>query len=308
MNRLPAQAFRLLLAALLLPPAAAAQPDDWARIRAGTEARLNAIAAEAEGVLGVCAVDVVSGERIAVNADAVFPQASAIKVAVLMELQRQGKEGRLDLAQSIPVTAAAKAGGSGVLQGFSDGGSTLALQDLGVLMIVASDNTATNMLIDRLGMKAVNDMLAGLGLKRTRLQRRMMDQQASLRGDENIATPAEAARIMELLGKGEFVDRTVSARVLEVLRLGKTATSVVRGAVPGAVPVANKEGEIAGVWTEWAFVDLPGRPYALAMMHKLGTGDAPPAAMRGAAELIHGYFSRLARATKYGTYGPAPAK
>lgn len=298
----------LPLVILLAAPPLGAQPEDWPLVRAKTEAALKAIVQESDGVLGVCAVDLRSGERLAVNHDLVFPQASAIKVAVLMELERRIEAGSIDPRETMPVRAADIAGGSGVLSSFEDGASRLSLRDLASVMITASDNTATNMLIGKVGMDEVNGMLAGLGLRETRLRRRMMDQQASLRGDENTSTPAEAARIMALLGKGEFVNAAVSARVLKTLAAGKTAGGIVRAAVPAGTSVAWKAGEISGVQTEWALVELPGRPYAVALMVKLAAPEAPSAPLDSAARIVQEYFFKLSRSTKYGTYGPAPGK
>jgi beta-lactamase class A len=71
-------------------------------------------------------------------------------------------------------------------------------------MIVLSDNTAANMLIEIVGMENVNRTMTSLGLKQTRLQRKMLDTAASARGEENLSTPAEAARLMEILYRGGF--------------------------------------------------------------------------------------------------------
>src|SRR6185369_183492 len=106
--------------------------------------------------------DLGGGETIARDADEVVPTASCIKLFVLMELMRRLAAGDFTLAQKIPVLAGQQVGGSGVLKDLS-AGIELPLRDVGTLMIVLSDNTATNMLVDLLGLDAVNRTIRGLG-------------------------------------------------------------------------------------------------------------------------------------------------
>src|SRR5207244_3610910 len=132
-----------------------------------------------------------SEKTLTVNAAIVFPQASSIKITVLMELLRQAQAGRLKLDDRVAIKQVQMVGGSGVLQFFGDASSAISLRDLAVLMIVLSDNTATNILIDQVRMANVNDTLAHLGLAQTRLQRRMIDTAAQRAGRENLSTPRE---------------------------------------------------------------------------------------------------------------------
>lgn len=81
-------------------------------------------------------------------------------------------------------------------------------------MITLSDNSATNTLIDLVGMQAINSTMQTLGFLNTRVQRKMIDVQASRRGDENISTPAEAAKILNLLYQGKFIDKPTSDGIL----------------------------------------------------------------------------------------------
>lgn len=137
-----------------------------------------------DGVLGVAAKDLTSGEMIRMNAGLTFPQASSIKIAILIELLRQAQEGKQSLSDRVEIRREQAVGGSGIVSHFAEGGSAISLGDLAVLMIQLSDNSATNILIERIGMANVNATLAGLGFERTKLQRVMMDQQAQS-GDRN---------------------------------------------------------------------------------------------------------------------------
>jgi beta-lactamase class A len=277
-----------------------AQPSNWAVVHAKTEKALQEAVAEVKGASGFIAIDLTSGEKFAVNENMVFPQGSAIKIAVLMEVYKQVKSEKLKVERRIPVTAKVQVGGSGVLRTLGDGTSELSVRDLCVLMITLSDNTATNMLIDLVGMENINATMRGLGLKETKVQRRMIDLEASKRGDENISTPAEAAKIMTILYKGEFVDKATSDAVLEILKMPKPGAF--NSEIPPGVPVAFKPGGIAGVSTEWAIVYEPNRPYVIVAMENYSIGDEAGVMMKKVSRVVYDYFSRLGKSSKHGTY------
>ncbi len=276
-----------------------AEEEALAELRRKTAARIQQICTDVEGVFGVVVEDLSGDERFAVNASLEFPQASAIKVPVLMELYKQAHEGRLDLAESVAVRTADQVPG-GILNHVGDGSTTMSLTDLGAYMIVLSDNTATNLLINKVGMENINATLDGIGLQKTRVRRLMIDTEASARGDENLSTPAEAARLMRTLHLGEFVNRGVSDQVLAVMR--KTHGGAIRSALPAGVSVAFKPGEIPGVETEWAIVELEHRPYIVIAMGKYGVGSGFYKAMKEVSKTVYSYFDRLGRASPYGAY------
>jgi len=169
---------------------------------------------------------------------------------------------------------------------------------------VLSDNTATNLLLDLVGRDNLNRTLESLGLKQTRVRRRMMDTAASWRGDENLSTPAEAARIMEILFKGEFVNRQVCDEILAILK--KPKPGGIKSGVPTEVPMAFKPGSISGVTTEWAIVFLKDRPYVLVVMENYGLDDDATTAMKELSRTLYEYFSRLARSTPHGAFVEKP--
>ena len=171
-------------------------------------------------------------------------------------------------------------------------------------MILVSDNTATNMLIDLVGMDNINQTLEELGLQHTRVRRRMLDTAASWRGDENVSTVAEAARIMEILFKGEFLNRTTCDEILAILK--KPKNGGIKSGLPADVSVAFKPGGIAGVKTEWCIVLLRDRPYVVTVMENYGLEDDAASAIKEISRTLYDYFSRLARATSHGTYVEKP--
>ncbi len=260
---------------------------------------LEQAAREFDGVMGIAVKDMTGGEAFSVNADLVFPQASSIKIPILIELYRQAQAGKLKLSERAEVKSSQMAGGSGVLQRFSDGGSAISLRDLAVLMIVLSDNTATNILIDRVGMDNVNLMLVSAGLRQTRLQRRMLDVEAQKAGRENLSTPLEMIWLLGLLQQGKLLDGQHTAAVMEILSYPKQ-TPLRRG-VPAQVRVANKPGGLTGVSCDSGIVFLEGRPYAIAVMTTYGGEEGSgEQAVTQVSRLVFEYFERLARSNALG--------
>lgn len=256
-----------------------------------------------DGVMGVAITDLETGEEVLVNADAIFPTGSSIKIPILIELHRQAANGSLKLTETIGLQERNQVAGSGVLVHFSPGDSQLSLRDLSVLMIALSDNSATNALIDRLGMARINLTLTELGMENMRLQRRMIDPAAMARGDENLSSPREAARLLGMLATGRVVSPEVSAAVLKTLRLPKS--SPIPKQIPSTVPIANKPGGVEGVACDWALVEVPGRPFTIAVMTTFnGESANADEAIARIARQAYEYFARLARSTRYGARVP----
>jgi len=262
--------------------------------------RLEEIAAGVEGVMGIVVEDLTGEHRFAVNDDRQFAQASAIKIPILMEVLKQAHDGKLKLTDKHWIEKKYQVAGSGILGELGSRTTQMSVEDLCVLMIVLSDNTATNMLIDLVGVDNVTETMASLGCQKTRLQRRMMDTAASARGEENVSTPAEAARILRLLHEGKFIDREVSDHALAILRKDKPGD--VKSALPKDIRVAFKQGAIPGVATEWAIVELERRPYIVVVIGAYGKGEEFKPAIRHVSRTAYEFFERVATATKYGAY------
>jgi beta-lactamase class A len=163
-----------------------------------------------------------------------------------------------------------------------------------------SDNEATNVLVRRVGMEAVNRRLGVMGLPGTRLRRLMMDLEAARRGDENVSTPREIARLAELVGKGGGLSRERAADLLAVATVPDEGSAFRRG-LPEGVRAVSKPGALEGVRCEAAYVDVPGRPYCAAIMtaylRREPDGDAAIAELSAAA---YETFDRLARSSEHG--------
>src|SRR5690349_21475056 len=194
-----------LIVFVVLAPAAFAAKDDakgsdtpesqrakqdilWGRM----EDSIRGIARETDAVVGVAIVDLTDQRSFYLNADAVYPTASTIKIAVLAELYRQNEHGSgAKLGDLYTVNAKDGVGTEGILQDMTPGVARITNRDLALLMVSLSDNSATNVLIDRVGMDNVNTWLGQMGMQQTRLRRHMLDVKAAQEGRENTATPRE---------------------------------------------------------------------------------------------------------------------
>ena len=265
---------------------------------------LERLATVASGVVGISVIDLSSGQRFGVNESQTFPQGSAIKIPILIELFRRADRGELKLTDRLPVQRNNQVGGSGLLQYFSDGGSELSLHDLAIAMVVLSDNSATNVLIDRLGMERVSQTMAEMGAGQTKLQRKMIRPEESAKGNENLSTPKEAADVMARIARCDLpVSASSCARIRAILEIPKPGAF--RDAIPASVPVAWKPGGIEGAQTAWGLVNVPGGPYAMAIMINYGVDDAEmERAIREISSAAYKYFTQIARTTPYGTRVP----
>ncbi len=265
-------------------------------LRAKFASDLEASARQADGVVGYVVIDVESGERFARLDGTQFPTASTIKLAVLYELLKQADEGRVALEAATPMDRARAVPG-GLLYELTN--PSLSPRDLAVAMILQSDNTATNVLIDRVGMAAVNRRMAALGLAHTELRRHMIDLEAARRGDENVSTPADLARLVLAFHRGEGLSARSKASGLEILQ--KSKRTPIRTGVPSEIAVASKSGELEGVRADAGIVYVPGRPYVfVAMATFLRNELEPSGALDQLARLSYEYFNRRATVSEYG--------
>lgn len=213
------------------------------------ERRIAERLASFDGVMGVAAVHLDTGEIVAVNADTRFPTASGIKTAVMVEVFQRVGAGTLALDRAVTLPADARVGGSGVLKELHAGAS-LTVADLLFLMIGISDNTATNLLIGLVGTQAVNARMVALGLPHTRLYR------PTFRGglpeafpDEEkefglgSSTPREMAALMEKIARGQAVSPDASRHMEELLGKQQVHELLCRLLPADGVTVAHKTGQ-----------------------------------------------------------------
>ena len=258
-----------------------------------------------DGVLGIAIKDLTTDQTFFLHADQVFPQASSIKIAVLAELYHQsqlGAEGHSEeakLMDGYTVQTSDLVPDSDIMLGLTPGVTRLTNRDLATMMVAVSDNSATNVLIDRLGMDKVNALMDSLGLVHTRLRRKMMDVQAAREGRENVSTPREMMSLLESLYRGKVLNKALTDDFFKVLSTHKG--SFIPRDLPPDVESANKPGELEGVRNDSGIVFAPHRPYVICVMTTYLTNErAGEEAISKISVVAYRMFSRLGRASEYG--------
>lgn len=232
---------------------------------AALEQRLAHLVAGFDGVAGVVVEDLACTARIAINADEVFPAASSIKIQLLAAALELHAAGEIDLDQVLVVAPEAKVSGSGVLCYLQDH-VELSIRDLLTLMIIVSDNTATNMIIDLVSLERAGWFLDRWGLDGTRIARKMQDREAYAADRDNLSTPRDMVRMLRLLYEGEQLAAGVGAECLRILE--KPKRGYLAAAVPPGTRVASKPGGMEFVRCDAGLIGLKRRPYAIAIMTK----------------------------------------
>jgi len=288
---------RILSAVVLTCGAASPAADVVSLFEQKLAAKIKAVDDSLDGVLGVATIDVTTGRTFDYNADAVFPTASSIKIPIMIQLFREERAGKFHFDDKVTLGSKDNAGGStGPLQSALDKGAvTLTIRDLLEDMIQYSDNSATNRLIDVVGMDRVNNLIRELGMTQTRLRRKMMDTAAAKRGDENVSTPREMVGFVDAIRTHKAAD---GASCEEMLRVMKKVDAYMRPVIPANVEVASKPGDLDGVRTETGLVFLPGRPFIVSVMSTFLNDRVNPVGQ--VTGIVFDFFEKLAHANAYG--------
>jgi beta-lactamase class A len=276
-------------------PSAEKQQALWLKL----QDELHAVDHDLDGVLALAVKDLTSGETFFIHGDEIMPQASSIKIAVLAAFYLQAQQGKLKLTEEYTVRQEDLVSGSDIMLGLTPGVTRLTLRDVATMMVAVSDNSATNVLIRRVGMDNVNSMLDGLGLHATRLRRQMMDLKAASEGRENVSTPREMMTLLETIYRGKLLNKDMAADFIKVLSTHKES-SLLQG-LPDDALAASKPGELEAVRNDSGIIFLKNRPYILCVMTTyLKDEKDGSAAIRKISALAYSYFDRVARASEYG--------
>jgi len=263
------------------------------------EATISGVDRNLDGVMGVAILDLTTGQKYLLHADEVLPTASSIKIAILAELYHQAQQGKLKLGDLYTLQSSDIVGGSGIAGALTPRVTRLTIRDLAALMISVSDNSATNIIIDRIGMENVNALLDSLGLAHTRLRRKMMDIKAAAEGRENIATPREMVTLLEDLYRGKVLNKQMTDDFFELLSVHKE--SYIPTELPEDLRIANKPGELEGVRNDSGIVFTGNRPFVISVMttYLRREKDGGDVIIR-IATAAYQMFDRLSRASQYG--------
>ena len=226
---------------------------------------MDALAGEVAGTVAYCVIHPASGARVERNATARFVAASVIKVPILMECFRQATHEGLDFNEVIPLKDGVKVGGSGVLKVLHEG-LNVTISDLAMLMTVVSDNTATNILLERIGVEKVNAFLKERGCTVTECRRKLYDWEAMKQGIHNHIAAGEIADLLAAAAAGRLISPQSDADMLTVMKKQQYREKIPHLLPKGAV-TANKTGSLDEVSHDCGVVTLPnGDWFALALL------------------------------------------
>ena len=259
---------------------------------------LESAIAAVPAVTGMAAKHLETGQELAHQADDLYFTASTFKVPILIELYRQVDMGIIDPSARLELTDADRSPGSGVLKELA-GGLRPTVRDLATLMIIVSDNTATDMLYHLVGRDRLNDTMRDLGLHQTSLPMSCKDLLNSMYGVDtddvfegirqvadalahgrvvagsdglseersDVSSPRDMVRLLEMLHRGDLLSETSTAAVIDILERQQAVTIIPYGLPPGA-RTAHKTGGVTGVRCDVGIVFAPSGPYAIALMAK----------------------------------------
>jgi beta-lactamase class A len=213
--------------------------------------KINAAITDFRGSVSIYAKNLDTGKDYSLRADEQVRTASTIKLAIMAETFHQVAQGKLRWDEQIELTKERKQGGSGILFEFSDG-TKIDLKTAVHLMIVVSDNTATNLVLDKVTSDSVNEYMDELGLKDTLSMRKIGgggDSKAWLNDPRNRlfglgrSSPHDMVRLVEMMERGEIVSKEASAEMIAILKRQQLKDGIGRGQ-SDTTPVASKSGAL----------------------------------------------------------------
>lgn len=265
----------LVLATLAVPAVAGAQGipgeptfrEGFEELRAPLEERI----AEHRGVVGLVLLEGRTGALLSIRGDEPSPSASVIKIPILFELMYRVEEGDVGLDDPLSMLELDRTAGSGILQHLSTPFS-LTVRDAALLMTALSDNTATNLLLEKLGPRTVGERMASLGMPETRVFRKVFgnpadsfDPAGSERWGFGVTTPMDQSRLLAWIHRGDAVGPEASAEMLRMLGAQFYREGLPRE-LPDGVRVAHKTGSISAARHDCGIVFGPQREYVLCIM------------------------------------------
>src|SRR5579884_838789 len=231
------------------------------------------------GKVSLYAKNLDTGASYGLRADDPVRTASTIKLAIMVECFAEAAEGKLKWTEPLTVTADEKVSGSGLVQDFSNG-DQLPIRDMVDLMIVVSDNTATNLILNRIGGNAVNARMAQLGLRQTRVMRKILGDRNDLKPQPSGVTeegakpenkkwgigrssPREMVTLLEKIYRGELVNKDASQGMLAILKRQRDHNCLGRDMKD--VTIANKSGALDRLRSDVGIIYSKRGPIAIAV-------------------------------------------
>lgn len=242
--------------------------------------------------VGLAALLVGTSRRWAISADRQFPAASTIKLAILVALFQEIDAGRLELSQPCPVDPRAVVPGTGVLCEMQPG-LTLPLADVAYLMIAISDNTASNLLLDLVGIECVRRTIADLGLAATVLGRRFLGRSPAPGEPENLTCAADLVTLLGAIAADTAAAASACARMRDLLAGQQDRDRLARWLPPDR-PFGGKSGTLPGLAHDSGLIETPAGTLTVAVLTR-GFTD-PYAAHQLIGRIALGVLDEVSRA------------
>lgn len=233
-----------------------------ARADDSLEARIRPLIDAHKGKIAVAVRNLATGDGFEHNADVAMPTASLIKLAVMVEAYAQSEEKKLDLEKKVTLTKADKVQGSGILTPHFSEGASFSVRDAVRLMIAFSDNTATNLVIDQVGLKNVNTRMESLGFPSTRINAKVfrgdtrLDAEFGKKYGLGATTAAETVALLGKIHAGQVISPAACTTMIDHLKTCDDKEMLVRY-LPAGTIVAHKTGAVNAARTEGGIIFVP---------------------------------------------------
>jgi beta-lactamase class A len=234
-------------------------------------ARLRPLIDAHHGEVAVAVKHLAGGESFSHRADEPMPTASLIKFPVMVEAYQQAHEGKIDLKKILTLRDEDKVPGAGVLTPHFSAGATLPVRDAIRLMIVFSDNTATNLVLDQIGLPATSKAMESLGLQNTKIHAKVYRRDTSIFPDRSkkfglgSTTANEMVRLFTLLHQRKLVSDEASGAMLDHLYNCDDKTKLAAKLPPGT-RLAHKSGAVSDIRCDAGILHAPGGPVAICVL------------------------------------------
>ena len=230
----------------------------------GLENKIENIVEESSANISVSFYDLDQGEGFSINGDERVPSASMIKLLILLKALDECDKGKINLKDSIKLDDYEKVDGSGILKELNCN-HKFSIRELLTLMIIVSDNTATNILIDLLGMEEINKIGHDLGLEKTTLERKMMDSNAREKGLDNFTSSNEILKLLKMIYEKEFVSEDYSKLALDIL-LRQQERQRLQRYLPEDLKIASKSGDLDNLENDGGIFFTENKNYILVVL------------------------------------------
>ena len=222
------------------------------------------IISQVEGKVCVNFYDLNKNDGFSINGDEKVLSASMIKLLILAELMKKIFENKFSLSDTVMMANFMKTGGDGVLKELNTG-HHFTLKELATLMIIVSDNQATNILIDFLGMENINQLGKELDLKETFLGRKMMDAEARKKGYDNYTCADDISLLLKLIYQEKLINKEASQLMLDILLRQQQGERLQRH-LPSDIKIAHKCGDLDNLENDGGIIWIGDKAYILVVL------------------------------------------